>query len=77
MKTVNGIPQFDETNDKSAASWFNQILRDYFSKRVCVYCKHYRPDYDERGEFCYTLGLTFNSKLNPESFSCSAFEEKK
>jgi hypothetical protein len=77
--TINGItvPQFEQRDvdfkkfDMQSKNWVNMMLLDYFKNRVCLNCKWYILNRDNK--FCGKNRFQID---NPESFSCSALSEK-
>jgi hypothetical protein len=77
--TINGmrVPQF-ESSLGGRAKEVNEILQDYFKNRVCVNCKFLNVKTNPSNPWCvrFCIGMGFHN-INPQTFSCQAFEEKK
>lgn len=74
MKTVNGAPQFEPVriDGLDHAEPLNKDLREWAESRRCVKCFYKHGDVCINTKIKFGLGL-----LNPEKFSCAAFEMKK
>jgi hypothetical protein len=83
MKTVNGVPQFEETVmqefyrkpypiEDTTAKFINKKLQEYFKNRVCLNCTSFYVvgAEDKYGKCLRTLQYELNN------FSCAAFEEE-
>ena len=80
--TINGMtvpsPEHTASHEYKILYEAYQQLRDYYKTRVCVNCKFLDVKTKPSNPWCAILhiGMSFHD-INPESFSCAAFEEKK
>ena len=76
MKTINGVPQFEYSEDGLIIPpYLNQQLREWASNRTCVKCYNFI----KVGKHCRHIGFDFiadNDPIDPETFSCAAFSAK-
>lgn len=89
MKLVDGVLQFDETEERDnvySATYIyfgeaNQKLREHFAQRTCVNCKYLkRPETEMEADYCNKYSLNFSypeyEGIDATKFYCQAFEKK-